>query len=238
VPELVLPVVLVIMGVSGSGKSTVGGLLSDRLGWTFEEGDSLHPAANVEKMAAGIPLTDEDRWPWLAKIADWIDNRLDAGENGVITCSALKRTYRNMLNRRGSGVEFVYLSVGKAELTERVEHRPGHFMPASLLDSQLETLEPPAASEPAIDVDAGTDPQLVVDRILRVLGLHAKPMEPAVSVAKAPARKPTPQKPTARKAPAATRAAKTAHPERPDEAAPQSPRKTRPASPRRTQSPS
>jgi gluconokinase len=243
VPELALPVVLVIMGVSGSGKSTVGGLLSDRLGWTFEEGDSLHPAANVEKMAAGIPLTDEDRWPWLAKVADWIDNRLDAGESGIITCSALKRTYRNMLNRRGSGVEFVYLSVGKAELTERVEHRPGHFMPASLLNSQLETLEPPSPSEPAIDVDAGTDPQLVVDRIMRVLGLRAKPVEPAAPVKKAPARNPgaqktTVQKTTVRKTSATTRSAKTEKSEQPDEAAPRSPRKTRPASPRRTQSPS
>ena len=234
-PELALPVVLVIMGVSGSGKSTVGALLSDRLGWTFEEGDSLHPAANVEKMAAGVPLTDEDRWPWLAKVADWIDNRLDAGESGIITCSALKHTYRTMLNRRGSGVEFVYLSVGKAELTERVEHRPGHFMPASLLDSQLETLEPPTASEPAINVDAGTDPQLVVDRIMRVLGLRAKPMEPAAPATKTPARKSAPRK-------AATthsvKTVKTDETAQPSEAAPQSPRKTRPASPRRTQSPS
>jgi gluconokinase len=237
-PELELPVVLVIMGVSGCGKSTVGGLLSDRLGWPFEEGDSLHPAANVEKMAAGIPLTDEDRWPWLAKIADWIDNRLDAGENGIITCSALKRTYRNMLNRRGSGVEFVYLSVGKAELEERVEHRPGHFMPASLLDSQLETLEPPTASEPAIDVDAGTDPQLVVDRIMRALGLHAKPMEPVAPAPKTPVRKAPTRKAAPGKASVTTRSAKPAQPETTDEPAPRSPRTTRPASPRRTQSPS
>jgi gluconokinase len=223
------------MGVSGSGKSTVGALLSERLGWTFEEGDSLHPAANVEKMAAGIPLTDEDRWPWLARVADWIDNRLDAGESGIITCSALKHTYRTMLNRRGAGVEFVYLSVGKAELTERVEHRPGHFMPASLLDSQLETLEPPTASEPAIDVDAGTDPQLVVDRIMRILGLRAKPMEPAAPATKTQARKP------ARRKAATTRSVKsvkTDETSQPGEAAPQSPRKRRPASPGRTQSPS
>jgi gluconokinase len=198
-PELASPVVLVIMGVSGSGKSTVAALLSERLGWAFEEGDSLHPAANVEKMAAGIPLTDEDRWPWLAKVADWIDNRLDAGENGIITCSALKRSYRNVLNRRGSGVEFVYLAVGKAELEERVEHRPGHFMPASLLDSQLETLEPPTPSEPAIQVDAGVDSQLVADRVLRQLGLHAQPLKkpsakPAAAAPKAP-RKPRPKSP-------------------------------------------
>jgi gluconokinase len=206
-PTLATPVVLVVMGVSGSGKSTIGGLLAERLGWTFEEGDSLHPAANVEKMAAGIPLTDEDRWPWLAKIADWIDNRLDTGENGIVTCSALKRSYRNVLNRRGSGVEFVYLAVELAELTERVEHREGHFMPASLLDSQLETLEVPTASEPAIQVDADPDARLVVDRILRDLGLTAKTTEPA-------------------------KASKTSAP---TSTAPKSPRKRRPASPRQTQ---
>jgi gluconokinase len=204
---LTTPVVLVIMGVSGSGKSTIGELLSERLGWTFEEGDSLHPAANVEKMAAGIPLTDDDRWPWLAKIADWIDARLDTGENGIVTCSALKRSYRNVLNRRGSGVEFVYLAVELAELTERVEHREGHFMPASLLDSQLEALEVPSASEPAIQVDADPDARLVVDRILRDLGLTAM-VVPAPKSTKKPA------------VPAAT--------------APKSPRKRRPASPRQT----
>jgi carbohydrate kinase (thermoresistant glucokinase family) len=194
-PELASPVVLVITGVSGSGKSTVAELLSERLGWAFEEGDSLHPAANVEKMAAGIPLTDEDRWPWLAKVADWIDNRLDAGEDGIITCSALKRSYRTVLNRRGSGVEFVYLSVGKAELEERVEHRLGHFMPASLLDSQLATLEPPTPPEPAIQVDAGVDAQLVVDRVMRQLGLHPKPSaKPAEAAPKSP-RKPRPKSP-------------------------------------------
>ena len=187
---LATPVVLVIMGVSGSGKSTIGGLLAERLGWAFEEGDSLHPAANVEKMAAGIPLTDEDRWPWLAKIADWIDNRLDQGENGIITCSALKHSYRNVLNRRGAGVEFVYLAVELAELAERVTHREGHFMPASLLESQLDTLEVPSPPEPAIQVDADPDARLVVDRILRDLGLTA-----LVVPAAKPARKRRPAAP-------------------------------------------
>jgi gluconokinase len=220
--ELSSPVVLVIMGVSGSGKSTIAALLSERLGWTFEEGDSLHPKANVEKMAAGIPLTDEDRWPWLAKVADWIDGRLDTDENGIITCSALKRTYRNVLNRRGSGVEFVYLAVNRVELEERVEHRPGHFMPASLLDSQLDTLEPPAHSEPAIEVDASTDPQLVVDRILRQLGLKPLPFPTTMPPKKAaPPKKAEQTRKPAAKAPAAPRA----------------PRKPRPASPRQNQSP-
>ena len=165
------PVVLVIMGVSGSGKSTIGAMLAQRLGWQFEEGDSLHPAANVAKMAAGHPLTDQDRWPWLEKVADWIDAQLDAGESGVITCSALKRTYRDLINRRGTGVEFVYLNVSRAKLEDRVEHRPGHFMPASLLDSQLETLEPPTKDEPHITVNAGPDARLVTNEVLRELGL-------------------------------------------------------------------
>jgi gluconokinase len=184
VVELPSPVVLVIMGVSGVGKSTIAALLAERLGWTFEEGDSLHPTANVEKMAAGIPLTDDDRWPWLARIADWIDGRLDTGENGIITCSALKRSYRNVLNRRGTGVEFVYLALDRADLEERVEHREGHFMPPSLLDSQLATLEPPATTEPAIQVDAGSDARLVVDRILRDLGLTPRPLPSGKSTAK------------------------------------------------------
>jgi carbohydrate kinase (thermoresistant glucokinase family) len=198
VVELPSPVVLVVMGVSGAGKSTIAARLAERLGWTFEEGDSLHPTANVEKMAAGIPLTDDDRWPWLAKIADWIDGRLDAGENGIITCSALKRSYRNVLNRRGSSVEFVYLALDRADLTERVEHREGHFMPPSLLNSQLATLEPPSASESAILVDAGPDSRLVVDRILRDLGLTAVKVKTAKAAPK-PSR--GPRAPAPRKAP-------------------------------------
>ena len=181
--ELPDPVVLVVMGVSGSGKSTVGTLLAERLGWSFEEGDSLHPLANVEKMSAGIPLTDDDRWPWLAKVADWVDGQLDAGKSGVIACSALKRSYRALINRRGSGVEFVYLAVGKSELQDRVSHRPAHFMPASLLESQLAALEPPTDAEPAIRVDAEADATLVVDRLLRDLDLNSR-VVPSKPVAK------------------------------------------------------
>jgi gluconokinase len=208
VPALTSPVVLVIMGVSGAGKSTIGKLLAERLGWPFEEGDSLHPATNVEKMSEGIPLTDEDRWPWLAKIADWIDNRLDTGENGIVTCSALKRSYRNVLNRRGSGVEFVYLAVELVELTERVEHRQDHFMPASLLTSQLDTLEVPTSAEPAIQVDADPDARLVVDRILRDLDLTSKTVKLVTT--------------------------KPAKPSAPSEAGSKPPRKRRPASPPQT----
>jgi gluconokinase len=170
-PPLQSPVVLVVMGVSGSGKSTIGNKLATHLGWPFEEGDSLHPAANVAKMAAGHPLTDEDRWPWLERVADWIDGQLDTGENGVVTCSALKRSYRDLINRRGTGVEFVYLEVSKTTLEKRVENRPEHFMPASLLDNQLATLEVPTDDEPCIRVNAGPDARLVTDEVLREIGL-------------------------------------------------------------------
>jgi carbohydrate kinase (thermoresistant glucokinase family) len=199
------PVVLVIMGVSGAGKSTIGLLLAERLGWPFEEGDSLHPASNVEKMSEGIPLTDEDRWPWLARIADWIDNRLDTGESGIITCSALKRSYRNVLNRRGSGVEFVYLAVEMAVLTDRVEHREDHFMPASLLTSQLGTLEIPTAAEPAIQVDADPDARLVVDRILRDLDLTPQTIKPSQTAKKPSAPSETARKPPRKRRPASPR---------------------------------
>jgi gluconokinase len=162
------------MGVSGCGKSTIAQALSDRLGWPFEEGDSLHPAANVAKMAAGHPLTDADRWPWLEKVADWIEGELDAGKNGIVTCSALKRSYRDILDRRGSGVEFVYLAGTHAEIEARLNHREGHFMPASLLDSQFATLEEPAADEPAIRVDIEPGTVQVVSNILSELKLSGR----------------------------------------------------------------
>src|SRR5450755_2682685 len=125
------PVVLVFMGVSGCGKTTVAAILAGRLGWRFEEGDALHPPANIAKMEAGHPLTDADRAPWLDRVADWIGARLDAGENGVITCSALKRSYRAVLDRRGSGVVFVYLAGSRETIAARLAARHGHFMPSS-----------------------------------------------------------------------------------------------------------
>jgi gluconokinase len=123
-------VVLVVMGVSGSGKTTVAAILAARLGWAFEEGDALHPQANIDKMSAGQPLTDEDRWPWLESIAHWVDERLDAGENGIITCSALKRAYRDAISRRGRGVVFVFLRGSKETIAARMAARQGHFMPS------------------------------------------------------------------------------------------------------------
>jgi carbohydrate kinase (thermoresistant glucokinase family) len=152
------------MGVSGSGKSTIARALADRLGWDFAEGDSLHPAANVAKMAAGTPLTDDDRWPWLDRIAAWIADERTAGRSGVITCSALRRRYRDVL--RGAGVRFVYLRGSRALLAERMERRVGHFMPTSLLDSQLETLEEPSPDEDALSVDVGGTPEQAVEEIV------------------------------------------------------------------------
>ena len=161
------------MGVSGSGKTTVAALLAGRLGWKFEEGDALHPPANVEKMRAGHPLTDDDRAPWLAKIADWVDARLDAGENGIVTCSALKHAYRDLIDRRGRGVVFVFLTGSRETIAGRLAARQGHFMPAGLLQSQFETLEPPAPDEPVLRIEVGPPPEAIADAIVEALGLHA-----------------------------------------------------------------
>lgn len=165
------PVVLVMMGVSGCGKSTVAGLLAGRLGWAFDEGDDMHPQANRDKMAAGHPLNDEDRWPWLDLIADWVDGQLDAGESGLVTCSALKRSYRDILNRRGSGVVFVYLAGSQEAIAKRLKARHGHFMPSSLLDSQFADLEEPAPDEPAIGVDLNPPAPVIAQNVIETLGL-------------------------------------------------------------------
>jgi gluconokinase len=137
--------VLVVMGVSGSGKSTVAGLLARKLGWDLADGDDLHPQANVAKMAAGQPLTDEDRWPWLDAVAAWIRAHTQSGTSGVITCSALRRRYRDRL--RGDGVVFVHLTGTREEIAARMAARTDHFMPPALLDSQFATLEEPGPDE-------------------------------------------------------------------------------------------
>lgn len=163
--------VIVLMGVSGSGKTTVAAILHDLLGWPFEEGDALHPEANIRKMNAGQPLSDEDRVPWLERVADWVEARVDAGENGLITCSALKRAYRDVINRRGHGVTFVFLRGTYEQIEARLESRHGHFMPAELLQSQFADLEPPQPDEPAITVDVGPPPGVVADEIVDRLDL-------------------------------------------------------------------
>jgi gluconokinase len=165
------PHVLVVMGVSGSGKSTVARLLADRLGWDFAEGDDMHPQANKDKMAAGHPLDDQDRRPWLDKIAAWIRQHLDAGRPGIVTSSALKRVYRDRL--RSPGVVFVHLTGTHDLIADRIGHRHGHFLPPCLLQSQIDTLEPPDADEAAVTVDVTPAPDDIVEEVLRVLHLTA-----------------------------------------------------------------
>jgi gluconokinase len=164
-------VVLVIMGVTGSGKTAVAEILDARLGWPFQEGDALHSQANIDKMTAGQPLTDADRQGWLAAIAKWVEGRLDASESGLITCSALKHSYREVINRRGWGVVFVFLAGSKATIAPRLAARKGHFMPASLLDSQFADLEDPGPDEPHIRVEIDQPPGVMAEQVLRRLGL-------------------------------------------------------------------
>jgi len=163
------PIILIVMGVSGSGKTTVAAMLAGRLHWRFQEGDALHPPANVEKMHHGIPLTDEDRLPWLDSIAALVDRWSVAGVSGIITCSALKRAYRDRIRAGQSDVEFIYLRGARAVVSSRITQRMGHFMPPSLLDSQFATLEEPSDDEPVITVDIGGSPGQIVEAILSVL---------------------------------------------------------------------
>jgi len=163
------PPVLVLMGVSGTGKTTVAGVLAGRLGWDLEEGDDLHPPENVAKMRAGHPLTDEDRWPWLERVAAWIREHTDAGRPGLITCSALKRSYRDVL--RGDHVVFVYLHGTYDQIAARLATRHGHYMPASLLQSQFDTLEPPDPDEHALSIDISVPAAVQANEIVDKLSL-------------------------------------------------------------------
>jgi gluconokinase len=166
------PLVIVLMGVSGSGKSTTGAALSRALDWPFRDADSFHPPANVEKMARGTPLTDEDRWPWLAAIARWIDERCEAGEHGIISCSALKRSYRERIIGTRRGVQLVYLKGERSLIGQRLRGRRNHFMPASLLKSQFSVLEEPGADENPVVVSIAMSPRRVVATIVEQLGLE------------------------------------------------------------------
>jgi gluconokinase len=163
--------VIVLMGVSGTGKTEVGTRLADALGGTFAEGDSYHSAANVEKMRSGKPLDDADRQPWLETMSREIGGWLDAGETVVLACSALKQRYRDVLKAGRPGVRFVYLKGDPALIRERLSGRHGHYMPASLLDSQLEALEEPTD---AITVGIEGTPEAIVEEILAKLGAGAK----------------------------------------------------------------
>jgi carbohydrate kinase (thermoresistant glucokinase family) len=161
--------ILVMMGVSGSGKSTVAKILAARLGWPFEEGDDLHPQSNIAKMKAGTPLTDADRLPWLARVAAWIDRQRGSRQPGIITCSALKRSYRQIIIGDRPEVRLVYLRGSRNVLAARLAQRRGHFMPASLLDSQLDTLEEPGPDENPLTVDIDSPVDAVADEIIRRL---------------------------------------------------------------------
>jgi gluconokinase len=160
------PCALIVMGVSGSGKSTIAARLAERLGWTFEDGDRFHPASNVAKMSAGHPLTDEDRWPWLQAIADEIDRVCETGGHVVIACSALKRSYRNVLVHGRDDVRIVFLDGSQTLIANRLASRKGHFMPPGLLDSQFKTLEPPQSDEHPIAVVIDAPVETIVSHIV------------------------------------------------------------------------
>jgi gluconokinase len=165
------PAVVVVMGVSGSGKTTVASLLAGRLGWEFEDADDFHPPANVAKMHAGIPLTDADRGPWLDAIAAWIDRVRAEGRHGVVTCSALKRAYRRVLVGDRPDVRLVYLKGERGLIGRRMAARQGHFMPTSLLDSQFGTLEEPGSDENPVVISVGGTPSAIVAEIAGALGV-------------------------------------------------------------------
>jgi len=158
--------VYVVMGITGSGKSTVGAALARKLGVDFVEGDDFHPVENVQRMASGIPLTDDDRASWLSALAARIREARDAGAGLVVTCSALKRSYRDVLRAAAPDLQFIFLSGPRVLISERLAERRGHFMPASLLDSQLETLETPAFEEHAWEFDIDGSAQQIVDDIV------------------------------------------------------------------------
>jgi gluconokinase len=166
-----IPCALVVMGVSGSGKSTIGERLAQRLGWSYEDGDKFHPLSNVAKMSAGQPLTDEDRWPWLQAIANEIDRVCEARGHVVIACSALKRAYRDILVHGRPDVRIIYLKGTQDLIAGRLVLRKGHFMPPGLLASQFKTLEPPDASENPVTVSIDAPVETIVDDIVRQSGL-------------------------------------------------------------------
>lgn len=167
--------VVVVMGVSGSGKSTIASMLAHRLRWTYEDGDWFHPPSNIEKMHGGKPLTDEDRWPWLYGIAAWIDATRRVGNHGVIACSALKRAYRDIILGDRRDVRLVYLKGERDLIARRLAARDGHFMPAALLDSQFAALEEPQADERPIVVSIVPHPRDIVEEIVRKLSKAAPP---------------------------------------------------------------
>jgi gluconokinase len=163
-------VIVIVAGVAGSGKTTVGAQVAGRLGWRFTDADEFHRAANVAKMRTGIPLTDADRVPWLRAICAWMDDLIAAGQSGVVTCSALKRGYRDELLRGRPAAMMFFLQVSRDVLVRRLTGRMGHFFPEELMDSQLRTLELPAPDERVLTVSADVDPARIVDEIVAQVG--------------------------------------------------------------------
>ncbi|MDU0479127.1 gluconokinase [Staphylococcus chromogenes] len=166
------PVHVVLMGVSGCGKTSVASGLHERLNWPYAEADDFHPQANKDKMAAGHALNDEDRWPWLRTLQGWMTEHASAGQSTIVTCSALKKTYRELLAEAEGNVVFVHLN-GPMELIEdRMSHRAGHFMPTSLLPSQFATLEPLQDGENGLTLDVSQTPDQLIDATLAALNLQ------------------------------------------------------------------
>jgi len=170
-------VIVIVAGVAGSGKTTIGARLADRLGWRFADGDSFHSPANVAKMHAGIPLTDEDRAPWLRAITAWMDGLIAARQSGVLTCSALRRAYRDDLLAGRPTARMVFLNVSGDELARRLDTRLGHFFPEGLLDSQLKALELPTPDEHVLTLPADGDAAHTVAEIMRRLSLPGAPAQ-------------------------------------------------------------
>jgi gluconokinase len=166
-------VIIIVGGVAGSGKTTVGALLADRLHWTLADADAFHPVANIVKMKAGIPLTDSDRKPWLAAIIAWMDDRIAAGESGVVGCSALRQTYRDELLSGRPEARMAFLEISRELAHARLAARKGHFFTVKLLDSQFAELEPPQEGPQLVVVDATLSLDRIVAQIIERLGLAA-----------------------------------------------------------------
>ena len=165
------PEVVVLAGVAGSGKTTVGALLAERLGWDYAEADAFHPPANIDKMRSGRPLTDADRLPWLRTIATWIDDRLATGRPGVVSCSALKRRYRDLLLDGRPGVRMVFMDGDRDAIAARMRGREGHFLTVGLLDTQFADLEPPAPDENVLVLPADAPLDTTLTHVLSSLNL-------------------------------------------------------------------